>query len=57
MLRVGDHQDPTVISRCERHCVTEMRVVRVLLNVGLTGVTTVVVGKESVGRVHRVGLN
>ena len=52
VLRVGDHQDPTVIGRCERHRVTEVRVVRVLLNVGLTSVAPVVVGEESVRWVH-----
>jgi len=52
ILRVGDHQNPTVVGRCERHRVTEVRVVGVLLNVGLTSVATVVVGEQGVGRVH-----
>ena len=55
MLCVGDHQNPTIIGRCERHRVTEVRVVGVLLNKGLSSVARVVVGEESVGRVHRVG--
>ena len=41
ILRVRDQQNPTVISRCERHCVTEVRVVRVLLNEGLSSVARV----------------
>ena len=52
MLRVGDHKNPTIVSRCERHRVTEVWIIRMLLNVGLTSVTTVVVGEESVGRMH-----
>ena len=39
ILRVSDHQNPTIISRCERHRVTEVRVVGVLLNKGLSSVT------------------
>ena len=52
MLCVGDHQNPTVVSRCERHCIPEVRVVGMLLNVGLTIVAPVVVGEESVGGMH-----
>ena len=57
ILRVGDQQNPTVVGRCERHRVTEVRIIWVLLNVSLTSVTPVVVGEESVRWVHRVGWN
>ena len=52
MLRVSDHQNPTVIGRCERHRITPVRIIGVLLNVGIRSVATVVVGEEGVGRVH-----
>ena len=55
ILRVGDHKNPTVVSRCERHHITEVRIIRVLLNKGLRSVARVVVSEESVRRVHRVG--
>ena len=52
MLRVSDHQNPTVVSRRIGHCITPVRIIRVLLNVGIRSVATVVVGEEGVGRVH-----
>ena len=41
ILRVRDHQNPTVVSRCERHRVTEVRVVGMLLDKGLSSVARV----------------
>ena len=52
ILCVGDHQDPTVIGRRIGHRIAPVRIIRVLLNERLSSVTTVVVGEESVGRVH-----
>ena len=41
ILRVSDHQDPTIISRRIGHRIAPVRVVRVLLNVSFSSVARV----------------